>query len=105
MKFSIKLEMDMPAPPPVEVAGGGNEMEGPAFEELDDDAFLGLHHQHFPNMEGVSEGGDPPGSSKRPRQCLEAAVVSSAPSFDTTVHVIANFDADQIQQLLQIAQM
>ena len=64
----VKLEMDMPAPPQVEVAGGGNEMEAPAFEEKDDDAFLGLNHQHFPDMEGVSEGGDPPGSSKRPRQ-------------------------------------
>ena len=80
-------------------------METPAFEEMDDDAFLGLNHQHFPDMDGVSEGGDPPGSSKRPRQCLEPAVMISAPSFDETVHAIANFDANQIQQLLQVAQM
>ena len=101
----VKVEMDMPAPPLVEVAGGENVMEAPAFEEMDDDVFLGLNHQHFPDLEGVSEGGDPPGSSKRPRQCLESAVMSSAPSFDTTVHAIANLDADEIQQLLQVAQM
>ena len=72
---------------------------------MDDDAFLGLNHQHFPDMDGVSEGGDPPGSSNRPRQCLEPTGMSSAPSFDETVHAIANFDANQIQQLLQVAQM
>ena len=71
----VKLEMDMPAPPPVQVAGEENETEAPAFEDMDDDdAFLGLNHQHFPDMEGVSEGGDPPGSSKRPCQSLEPAV-------------------------------
>ena len=29
----VKLEMDIPAPPPVEAAGGGNVMETPAFED------------------------------------------------------------------------
>ena len=56
-------------------------------------------------MDGVNEGGVPPGTSKRPRQSLELAVSNSASSFDTTVHAISSFDADQIQQLLQIAQM
>ena len=41
----VKLEMDMPAPPPVQVAGEENETEAPAFEEMDDDAFLGLNHR------------------------------------------------------------
>ena len=66
-------------------------METPAFEEMDDDAFLGF----------VSEGGDPPGSSKRPRQCLEPAVMSSAPSFDATVHAIAIFKFNNSYSLLR----
>ena len=100
------MEMDIPPPavPPVQEPGEVDEVESPAFDGMDDDAFLGLNHQHFPEME-VSEGGVPPGTSKRPRQSLELPVSNSAPSFDTTVHAISSFDADQIQQLLQIAQM
>ena len=51
--------MDMPAPPPADGAGGGNTMETHTFQEVDDDAFLGLNHQQFPEMDGVSVGGDP----------------------------------------------
>ena len=67
-----------------------DEEESPACDEMDDDAFLGLNHQHFPDME-VGEGGVPPG----PRQSLELAVSKSAPSFDSTVHALSSFDADQ----------
>ena len=106
----VKMEMDInilpPAVPPVFEPGVIDEEELPTFDEMDDVAFLGLNHEHFPDME-VGEGGLPPGTSKRPRQNLELelAVSNSAPSFDSTVHAISSFDADQIQQLLQIAQM
>ena len=100
----VKMEMDIPAAMPVQETGEVDEVESPAFDGMDDDAFLGLNHQHFPDME-VSEGGVPPGTSKRPRQSLELAVTNSAPSFDTSVNAISHSDADQIQQLLQIAQM
>ena len=86
----VKLEMDMPAVPPVQETGEVDEMESPAFDGMDDDAFLGLNHQHFPDMDGVSEGGVPLGTSKRPRQSLELAVTNSAPSFDTTVNAISS---------------
>ena len=36
---------------------------------------------------------------------MELAVPDSTPSFDTTVNAISSYDADQIQQLLHIAQM
>ena len=83
------MEMDIPLPaaPPVQETGEVDEVESPAFDGMDDDAFPGLNHQHFPDME-VSEGGVPPGTSKRPRQSLELAVTNSAPSFDTTVNAI-----------------
>ena len=38
--------------------------------DLNDDAYLGLNHEHFPAME-VGEIGAPLGTSKRPRQSLE----------------------------------
>ena len=106
----VKMEMDInippPAVPPMYEPGVIDEEELPACDEMDDDAFLGLNHEHFPDME-VGEGGVPPGTSKRPCQNLELElpVPNTAPSFDSTVHAISSFDADQIQQLLQIAQM
>ena len=56
-------------------------------ESPEDDAYLGLNHEHFPAME-VGEIGAPPGTSKRPRQSLEVAVPDSTPSFDTTVNLL-----------------
>ena len=106
----VKMEMDInihpPAVPLVFEPGVIDEEELPTCDEMDDDAFLGLNHEHFPDME-VGEGGVPPGTSKRPRQDLELelAVSNSSPSFDSTAHAISSFDADQIQQLKQIAQM
>ena len=104
----VKMEMDINIPPlavpQVQEPGEIDEEESPACDEMDDDAFHGLNHQHFPDME-VVEGGVPPGTSKRPRQSLELAVSNSAPSFDSTVHALSSFDADQIQQLLHFAQM
>ena len=106
----VKMEMGVNirplAVPQVQEPGEIDEEESPACDEMDDDAFLGLNHEHFPDME-VGEGGVPPGTSKRPRQNLELEldVSNSAPSFDSTVHAISSFDADQIQQLLHIAQM
>ena len=92
---------------PVEGAGGGNVMATPAIEEMDDDAFLGLNHQQFPDMDGVSDGGDPPGSSKRPRQCLEPTGTSRVklPALMMLFRQLQSFDASQIQQLMQVAQM
>ena len=106
----VKKEMDInippPAVPPVVATGAMDEEESPACDDMDDEAFLGLNHEHFPDME-VGESGAPPGTSKRPRQDLEVelAVSKSAPSFDSTAHAISSFDTDQIQQLIQIAQM
>ena len=37
----VKLEMDMPAAPPVQETGEVDEMESLAFDGMDDDAFLG----------------------------------------------------------------
>ena len=98
----VKKEMDFninvppPAAPPVFETGAMDEEESP-----EDDAYLGLNHEHFPAME-VGEIGAPLGTSKRPRQSLE---VDPTPSFDITVNAIASYDSDQIQQLLHIAQM
>ena len=56
----VKIEMDInippPAVPPVQEPGEIDEEESPACDEMDDDAFLGLNYQHFPDME-VGEGG------------------------------------------------
>ena len=80
----VKKEMDinipLPAVPPVLKPGAIDEEELPACDEMDDEAFLGLNHEHFPDME-VGESGAPPGTSKRPRHDLEVelAVSDSAP--------------------------
>ena len=106
VKMEMEIHIPPPAVPPVQEPGEIDEEESPACDAMDDDAFLGLNHQHFPDME-VGEGGVPPGTSKRPRQSLELelAVSNSAPSFDSTVNVRSSFDADQIQQFLHYAQM
>ena len=99
---AVKKEMDLnisappPAVQPIFETGAMDEEESP-----EDGAYLGLNHEHFPAME-VGEIGAPLGTSKRPRQSLE---VDPTPSFDVTANAIASYDSDQIQQLLQIAQM
>ena len=103
---AVKKEMDLtlnvppPAiPPTVEV-----EMEEEVCPEdcdLNDDAYLGLNHEHFPAME-VGEIGASSGTSKRPRQSLE---IVPTPSFDVTMDAIASYDSNQLQELLQVAQL
>ena len=47
----VKMEMDIPSPavPLVQEPGEVDEVESPAFDGMDDDAFLGLnHHNTFP---------------------------------------------------------
>ena len=78
-----------------------DEEGSPEDGDLNDDAYLGLNHEHFPAME-VGEIGAPLGTSKRPRQSLE---IVPTPNFDVTANAIASYDADQIQQLMHIAQM
>ena len=107
---AVKKEMDLtisaPAPavqptPSIFEVGAMEEEESPEDGDLNDDAYLGLNHEHFPAME-VGEIGAPLGTSKRPRQSLE---IVPTPSFDVTANAIASYDSDQIQQLLHIAQM
>ena len=99
----VKKGMDINASPfaapQVFETGEMDEEESP-----EDDAYLGLNHKHFLFME-IGEIGAPLGTSKRPRQSLEVAVPNPTPSFDITVNAISSYDSDQIQKLLQIAQM
>ena len=104
---AVKKEMDLtinvppPAAPPIFEVGAMDEEGCPEDGDLDDDAYLGLNHEHFPAME-VGEIGALPGTSKRPRQSLETV---PTPSFDVTVNAIASYDSNQLQELLQVAQM
>ena len=83
-EMDININVPLPAAPPVFETGAMDEEESP-----EDDAYLGLNHEHFPAME-VGEIGAPPGTSKRPRQSLEVAVPDSTPSIDTTVNAISS---------------
>ena len=103
VKKEMNLTISAPAPavqptPSIFEVGAMEEEESPEDGDLNDDAYLGLNHEHFHAME-VGEIGAPLGTSKRPRQSLE---IVPTPSFDVTANAIASYDSDQIQQLLHI---